>query len=107
MYDARTHTQGELSRIFGVSVVQVGRIVRRESWQQVQPAPPSAVDMQAALQRTLRVQEEVNRQNAEKEAIEKRHLLGDALVKELQNEGESATSRMQTAIAATKEKKEE
>lgn len=36
LYQLGTFSQGELSRQFQVSVVQIGRIVRGESWQQYQ-----------------------------------------------------------------------
>lgn len=55
-------TQGALCREYGVSVVQIGRIVRGEVWNDagsaVRQAAP-AIDVQAALARSLAVQAEV------------------------------------------------
>lgn len=47
-------TQSSLSRQFQISVVQVGRIVRLESWQRLptEYKPPSQEEMDAAARRT-------------------------------------------------------
>jgi len=61
LYEAGT-TQGQLCREYGVSVVQIGRIVRGEVWKDAGQAVrrgPSAEDVQAALARSLAVQAEV------------------------------------------------
>jgi hypothetical protein len=57
---ARGHvTQGQLARDYGVSVVQIGRIVRGEVWQGVGPAPSSQKEMEETAERLLALQQDV------------------------------------------------
>lgn len=54
-------TQGELSRRYGVSVIQIGRILRGEVWQKVpvEERMLSAGELQEQAERLLRLQEAV------------------------------------------------
>jgi transcriptional regulator with XRE-family HTH domain len=58
---AQGATQGQLCRRFSVSVGQIGRIVRGESWasEQVPTSVPRQSDIEASAQRLLRVQAQV------------------------------------------------
>lgn len=62
---AKGETQGALSRGYGVSVGQIGRIVRGESWQnpavlsQHRPPEMPQEDEQAMLDRLLALQQQV------------------------------------------------
>ncbi len=63
-YEAYEMTQGQLARAYGISVGQVGRIVRGESWQgssgrRVEAAPPKQ-DPEAFLQSLIALQGEVS-----------------------------------------------
>lgn len=53
MYASRAYTQGDLSREFGVSIIQIGRIVRGEVWQNLGPLPPTKAEMQESAARVL------------------------------------------------------
>lgn len=56
-------TQGALARHFGMSVGQVGRIVRGESWQEgAGNRMPTQAEQDATLKRLLDLQERVNTQ---------------------------------------------
>jgi len=55
-YDGGLATQGSLAREFGVSVVQIGRIVRREVWNSL-PETPGEDDFAESAKRLLQVQE--------------------------------------------------
>lgn len=57
-------TQGALSRIYGISVIQIGRIIRYESWQNVPPFVLSGEDLALSANRILRIQEEAERRSA-------------------------------------------
>lgn len=59
---AQGATQGQLCRRFGMSVGQIGRIVRGESWAaDAQPVSmPRASDIEASAKRLLQVQAQVN-----------------------------------------------
>ncbi len=59
IYAAGDATQGELSRDYKVSVVQIGRIVRGESWQSLPALPPSHREMEVSAQRILQAQAEI------------------------------------------------
>lgn len=47
-------TQGQLSREFQISVGQIGRIVRGESWMQLPTTPASQAELQTQAQRVYR-----------------------------------------------------
>lgn len=49
-------TQGELSRDFQVSVVQIGRIVRGEVWQSLPGLPPTSRQLDESARRLLEIQ---------------------------------------------------
>lgn len=59
-YEAYEMTQGQLARAYGISVGQVGRIVRGESWQgsagRRAEAPPPKQDPEAFLQSLITLQ---------------------------------------------------
>ena len=59
---AQGATQGQLCRRFSMSVGQIGRIVRGESWAaDAQPVSmPRAADIEASAKRLLQVQAQVN-----------------------------------------------
>jgi transcriptional regulator with XRE-family HTH domain len=50
-------TQGQLARDYGVSVVQVGRIVRGEVWQGLGPQQAGAEELEASARRLMELQE--------------------------------------------------
>lgn len=54
-------TQGALAREYQVSVVQIGRIVRGEAWQDARQAviTPTAADHTEMLNRVLKIQQEM------------------------------------------------
>lgn len=55
-------TQGALARYYGVSVVQVGRIVRGECWMEgAGDRMPTQAEMDASLARLLKIQEDVQK----------------------------------------------
>lgn len=58
-YQAGGITQGDLAREYQVSVVQVGRIVRGESWQHMPLPAPGPDDMAAMLARSVRLRAEI------------------------------------------------
>lgn len=68
-------TQGSLAREFGVSVVQIGRIVRNEVWLDIAPTLPDA----GLADRFAKVQEEVNAK-MEHEIAEMRAMHPDNLI---------------------------
>lgn len=83
----RGMTQGELSRRYKISVVQIGRICRGESWQNI-IGMPSDADIEASARKMLALQESLKeRSAAEKMAeavrIEKeKGIAGDRLLDE-------------------------
>lgn len=84
-YEAREATQGALARDYGVSVIQIGRIVRYESWSDLKPEA-TADSLQRGAEALLRVQHEVDMQEKmEKEIALQKNLAGagDSLVEEL------------------------
>jgi len=60
-YERGRVTQGQLARDYGVSVVQIGRIVRGEVWQGLRKALPSAAAIDESAQRMLALQAEISR----------------------------------------------
>jgi D-alanyl-D-alanine carboxypeptidase len=80
-YKDRTWTQGSLARSYGVSVVQIGRIVRGESWGDMLEAAPAPPNMAELLPELMRIQEE--RERREKETEEKELDPLDLKLKEL------------------------
>lgn len=87
-YQAGGVTQGDLAREYQVSVVQIGRIVRGESWQHM-PLPQAGPDEQAlALQRLVNLRSELEPEKRVESAVEKmqRELsgaVGNELLEEL------------------------
>jgi hypothetical protein len=63
-------TQGQLARDYGVSVVQIGRIVRGEVWQGVGPAASSKRELDDTAERLLALQESMLKGLGEPEADE-------------------------------------
>lgn len=55
LYASGRYTQGQLSRAFHISVNQIGRIVRGESWQSMPLPEPTAADMDEMALRSMRV----------------------------------------------------
>lgn len=62
-------TQGQLARRHKISVIQVGRITRRECWQNVPDVDLTQADLDQTLQRLLTVQDETNASKKMQEAI--------------------------------------
>jgi hypothetical protein len=60
MYARGAVTQGQLSRDFGVSVVQIGRIVRGEVWQGLGPVQAGARELEASAERMLELQRKLD-----------------------------------------------
>lgn len=58
-YERGRVSQGQLARDYGVSVVQIGRIVRGEVWQGLRQGMPSADALDESAQRLLKIQEDV------------------------------------------------
>mgnify|MGYP003660423923 CR=1 FL=1 len=90
LYGRGDCTQGQLARDYGVSIVQIGRIVRGEVWQSVKQPEPSAREIENSAQRMLAVQRRVEEpaesfgvSRLQVEAAE--HFRGDAMVRELRN----------------------
>ena len=61
-YEAGTVTQGQLSRDYGVSVVQIGRIVRGEVWQGLGPVAAGARELEASAEAMLELQRKIDRE---------------------------------------------
>lgn len=57
-------TQGALGREFGITAVQVGRIVRNESWQSLPATPPTKQEIEHSLSRLMEVQIAAERERA-------------------------------------------
>jgi DNA-binding XRE family transcriptional regulator len=51
LYAEGQYTQGELGKHFGVSAIQIGRIVRGESWNHSDPAAISKAEIEASQER--------------------------------------------------------
>lgn len=77
---AEGKTQRELAVEFGLSVVQVGRIVRGESWNSLPPGFEGQSEIAASAERLFRMQES------------------------LQEEGSSALAKLEGDLRAAKEK---
>lgn len=58
LYASGQATQGDLCRRFRISLVQVGRIVRGESWQDV-PVLATPAELEQSARRLLALQEEL------------------------------------------------
>lgn len=58
-YASGSYSQGSLARAYKISIGQIGRIVRGESWQDtVALAQPTAMDLEEQAKRVLRAQQE-------------------------------------------------
>lgn len=75
LYQQGKLTQGDLSRRFGVSVVQIGRIVRGEVWQQLPVLSPlmSEGELKESATRMLAMQEKL-----QEDAVARLHELVEA-----------------------------
>lgn len=92
-YAAGRTTQGQLSREFGLSVVQVGRIVRNEVWQDLPDLPLNEAELQDSAQRLLAVQRSVSERLASAIVEQKeKDQAGDKMINELIG-GESGPDR--------------
>lgn len=70
LYGKGAVTQGQLSRDYGVSVVQIGRIVRGEVWQGLGPVQAGAKELEESAQRMLELQERLDRGEVERNKVE-------------------------------------
>jgi len=93
-YAAGEVTQGDLAREYNVSVVQIGRIVRGESWATNRAITPRDQDIAASAARMFAVQQEVNARRAAGEPFEPPVI---PIAPEPQPAG-SALAKMQTEI---------
>lgn len=59
-YQSGLVTQGDLARMYKLSAVQIGRIVRGESWQNTPMLEPSVEEQRAILERLINVQKETD-----------------------------------------------
>jgi predicted transcriptional regulator len=59
LYAKSNCTQGQLSKDFGVSVVQIGRIVRGEVWQKLPQQQASPQELETLAEKMMRIQKEV------------------------------------------------
>lgn len=58
LYNRGDCTQAQLSRDFGVTVIQIGRIVRNEVWQNLPPPTPDNKEQALQFERLMKIQEE-------------------------------------------------
>lgn len=100
IYAEGRKTQGQLARDFGISAVQVGRIVRWESWTDM-PEIVTGNEMEASLSRLADVQRErdlTTRLAEEVKAIRKEQTpgetKGDKLLEELSGDTLTRYKRM-------------
>ena len=70
LYGKGAVTQGQLSRDYGVSVVQIGRIVRGEVWQGLGPVQAGARELEESAQRMMELQDKLNRGEVERKRVE-------------------------------------
>lgn len=88
-YDTGQATQGALAKRYKLSITQVARIVRGESWQNVPAIELGAFDLEASARRMLALQEEIQGQSArarmEEDARKEKEkgTVGDKLLNEL------------------------
>lgn len=75
-------SQGALAREYKMSAVQIGRIVRMESWTDVPAAPATKAELHASALRLLALQHEVSG-TAKLQAVAAEELKGKALLDEL------------------------
>lgn len=86
-------SQGQLSRDFGVSVIQIGRIVRGEVWQHL-PTEISARELDQSAKRLLELQQTVEAPGLSKLAsVAEEQFKANALVDELAAEPAVAATR--------------
>ncbi|MBV5322741.1 MAG: hypothetical protein JZU60_02765 [Ilumatobacteraceae bacterium] len=69
-YEAGTVTQGQLSRDYGVSVVQIGRIVRGEVWQGLGPVAAGVRELDASAEAMMELQREIDRKGLIAKVVE-------------------------------------
>lgn len=68
-YEAGNVTQGQLARDYGVSVIQIGRIVRGEVWQSLGPVAPTGIQLEASAERMLLLQKKIEAEGGVKELV--------------------------------------
>jgi len=68
-YETGNVTQGQLARDYGVSVIQIGRIVRGEVWQGLGPVAPTAIQLEASAERMLALQRKIEAEGGVKELV--------------------------------------
>jgi len=69
LYSKGAVTQGQLSRDYGVSVVQIGRIVRGEVWQGLGPVEASQRELEASAEKMLALQRKLEEEGGVKELV--------------------------------------
>lgn len=86
LYGRGDCTQGQLARDYGVSVVQIGRIVRGEVWQGL-PQEVTAIELDATAKRLLELQQSlVDKMNDGIAAERELAAMPDKMVDELKGE---------------------
>ena len=87
LYVASRASQGQLARDFGVSVVQIGRIVRGEVWQNLGPVAPTKEEMALSAQRMYELSEQIKNESPTdrmaREIFEAKKKLPDNMIDEL------------------------
>lgn len=84
-YKSGLITQGRLANEYGISVVQIGRIVRNEVWQILPPEPPTSAELDASAKRLLAFQESlaVDRMAEDIKREKERSQAGDKMLSEI------------------------
>jgi len=95
LYAESDATQGQIARDFEISAVQVGRILRGESWQQLPATMPTREEMDMSARRLYEMQEARKAMSPQermaRDVLEEQQKHPDAMVKELQTEEREAT----------------
>jgi hypothetical protein len=106
LYAESSCSQGQLARDFGISIGQVGRIVRGEAWQSLGPPMPTKQEIELSARRAFEYQQQIrNESPAERmvrEAAENVAKSPDAMVTDLSKEPEVVQRRAEALGVAAK-----
>ena len=95
-YAAGKANQGQLARRYKISVIQVGRITRRECWQNISDFGLEPLDLEASARRLMAIQEETDASKKMQAAIEEQrqeNQKGDAYLNELTGDQDAGSKR--------------
>lgn len=96
LYANSSASQGQLARDFGISIGQIGRIIRGEAWQQVPATAATREQLALSAQRMLELQEAERKLSAEERMIrdiaEEQARHPDKMIQELGGEEREATA---------------